>query len=253
MSIDAIPVTELWVMDTVSEVRRPMQVAGRDFYALSYRHSGEITIKTKDSLLHSGPGCVTFTPKGLSYVTEVCEKTHFTFVHFRLSRDIEATDCAVVFDSDEEMRELFSHLLDAYQRGDDGYLESMSIFYKLLAKLSRSASGDSRTPRVAADARRMLEQSFRSCETSISDVADTLSVSDSYLRRIFKATYSESPIEYLTRIRIENAKRMLESEYHSIADIAALCGFRSVSYFIQSFKEHEGITPSAYRRSHLET
>ena len=127
MSIDAIPVTELWVMDTVSEVKRPMQVAGRDFYALSYRHSGEITIKTNNSLLRSGPGCVTFTPKGLSYVTEICEKTHFTFVHFKLSRDIELTDCAVISDCSGEMCELFSRLHEVYQRGADGYLEAMRI------------------------------------------------------------------------------------------------------------------------------
>ena len=107
MSIEAIPVTELWVMDATSDVKRPQQVAGRDFYALSYRHSGEITVKTKDGLLRSGVGCVTFTPKGLSYVTEICERTHFTFVHFRLSRDIEALDCAVISDVGDDVRELF--------------------------------------------------------------------------------------------------------------------------------------------------
>ena len=53
---------------------------------------------------------------------------------------------------------------------------------------------------------------------------------------------------YYELVRIENAKRMLESGYFSVSSIAEASGFSSSSYFIQVFGKQVGISPEAYRK-----
>jgi AraC-like DNA-binding protein len=54
--------------------------------------------------------------------------------------------------------------------------------------------------------------------------------------------------EYITHIRIEKAKSLMENPSLSIADIAEMTGFTSQSYFSTAFKSQTGMTPSQYRQ-----
>ena len=66
-----------------------------------------------------------------------------------------------------------------------------------------------------------------------------------YCRQITNLT----PAEYLTRCRIENAKRMLlHDSGTNITEIALSCGFQTSQYFATVFKRHLGLTPREFRR-----
>ena len=56
--------------------------------------------------------------------------------------------------------------------------------------------------------------------------------------------------EYITKIRIEKAKSLIETTTLPIVDIAEMTGFTSQSYFSTAFKAHTGITPSQYKREY---
>ena len=55
----------------------------------------------------------------------------------------------------------------------------------------------------------------------------------------------------MTRLRVEEAKRLLLTGSMSMADISEACGFSSQSYFNHSFKHRVGVTPGEYRRGVL--
>ena len=63
-----------------------------------------------------------------------------------------------------------------------------------------------------------------------------------------KAITGTGAKEYITRIRIEKAKNLMENPSLSIADIAEMTGFTSQSYFSTAFKSQTGMTPSQYRQ-----
>jgi transcriptional regulator GlxA family with amidase domain len=65
-------------------------------------------------------------------------------------------------------------------------------------------------------------------------------------RRFEQATHN-TPLEYLQRYRIENAKRMIEYRKDSIERIAMSCGYEDVKFFRTVFKRHVGMTPREYR------
>lgn len=72
--------------------------------------------------------------------------------------------------------------------------------------------------------------------------------SKTHMTRRFKEYTGFAPHEYLTQIRIYNAKYLLKATDLSIEDISRQTGFSDSVYFIQVFKKIEGITPSKFRK-----
>ena len=70
-----------------------------------------------------------------------------------------------------------------------------------------------------------------------------------FIRRFEQAT-TNTPLEYLQRVRIEAAKKMLESKNDGIAQIASRCGYEDVDYFGKIFRRYLAMTPRAYREKY---
>lgn len=73
-----------------------------------------------------------------------------------------------------------------------------------------------------------------------------------YMVHAFTRYTGLSPIHYLLQKRIQEGKALLDSTTYSVAQISAMLGFSSQSYFSQSFKKATGKTPLAYRKEHRE-
>ena len=77
-----------------------------------------------------------------------------------------------------------------------------------------------------------------------------MNMSVGHFTRLFRKISQVTPIEYLTNIRIEKAKRMLKADYKSnISEIAFQCGYSDLTYFSASFKKKIGESPSQFRNS----
>jgi AraC family transcriptional regulator len=85
-------------------------------------------------------------------------------------------------------------------------------------------------------------------EVSLAVVAEEVGMSYYHFSRSFKQSIGLSPINYITRQRIERAKRLLVETDLPISEIALRAGFSSQSHFTTSFRRLAGITPSSFRR-----
>jgi two-component system response regulator YesN len=85
-------------------------------------------------------------------------------------------------------------------------------------------------------------------DISLSDAAEHIGVSSSYLSKIFKEDYGKGFVEFLNMIRIRNAKALLENDMISLKDIANEVGFNNYHYFFRVFKNIVGVTPVKYRK-----
>ncbi|ASD26201.1 GlxA family transcriptional regulator [Brevundimonas diminuta] len=83
---------------------------------------------------------------------------------------------------------------------------------------------------------------------SLNCLAQELHVSDRTLMRRFKRETGRTPLEQLQEMRIERARKLLETTALSIADIAASVSYRDVSTFSRLFTRRTSVTPAAYRR-----
>jgi len=76
-----------------------------------------------------------------------------------------------------------------------------------------------------------------------------LGVSRALLYNKMKAITGAGAKEYITKIRIEKAKSLIENTSLTIAEISDMTGFASQSYFSTAFKNYEGVTPTNYKHS----
>lgn len=86
---------------------------------------------------------------------------------------------------------------------------------------------------------------------SLSELADSVSMSRNECCRYFKQMMNMTITEYLLEYRLSKAAELLETSGLSISEIAGKTGFCDVSYFIKKFKEKTGVTPSAYRNHRI--
>ena len=85
---------------------------------------------------------------------------------------------------------------------------------------------------------------------TLDHLAEQCNLSKSYFSACFKATYGETPIQYLTRLRIDSACYLLAHNNTPIKQISFDLGFPSVHYFTRIFSRLTGLPPAAYRRQY---
>ncbi len=94
-----------------------------------------------------------------------------------------------------------------------------------------------------------LEQNYKE-PIDLGTVADLLSLSPSRTRHLFKQYTGKRFLEYLTFVRIQQAKRLLATGDRSVTEIYWACGFQSSASFYRSFQQLVGLPPSLYRERH---
>ena len=112
--------------------------------------------------------------------------------------------------------------------------------------LAPAASG-TRTSKECAAVRRYIDSHFKE-SLSLDVQAEVAHVNKYYLVHTFSKEYGISPINYLISRRIAESKQLLSDTDHSLSQISHMLGFSSPSYFSQSFRKLEGISPMEYRR-----
>ena len=83
---------------------------------------------------------------------------------------------------------------------------------------------------------------------ALEDVCKHFGYSRSYISHVFKKRVGQSFREYLTELRIEDAKSLLKHSNLSVTEIALSVGFSDSTYFSNIFKTKIGISPSGYRK-----
>lgn len=86
-------------------------------------------------------------------------------------------------------------------------------------------------------------------QITLLDMAEAAGMSRRYFCDFFKKMTGKTPVEYLNGYRIEKALQKLSYTDLSVTEIAFLCGFNDLSYFIKTFKRVKGITPAKYRKA----
>lgn len=85
-------------------------------------------------------------------------------------------------------------------------------------------------------------------EISLKSLSERFGISVPYLCSTFKSFTGSSPIDFLIKRRILEAKQMLSESDKSIVSVSEECGFKSLSNFNHLFRDVVGCSPSDYRR-----
>lgn len=100
---------------------------------------------------------------------------------------------------------------------------------------------------LVARAQRWMERSLQQ-GLSLSELARHLAVSERTLNRRFKLATGEAPLRYLQSLRVDVAKRLLESRGATVEAVGVRVGYNDLSTFRRLFKREAGLSPREYQR-----
>lgn len=96
----------------------------------------------------------------------------------------------------------------------------------------------------------MLDYIHRHYEENINrnTLAEVVSFSPEYVGKLFKKAMGIGISEYINKLRIEKAKKLLETTDYKVIDIALMIGYDNMPYFSSVFKKYVGVSPAEYKK-----
>ncbi len=149
--------------------------------------------------------------------------------------------------------ELVARAEEELQLRHSGFeVSCITLLYGMILLLARSFT---ETPGNPAEATLRIGRLLSELETgyaekwSLPRMARSSSMSVSTLLRVFRNATGTTPVEYLLRLRLENAKAMLAETSWPIGEVALRCGFHDSNYFSRKFAERFRLSPRCYRKN----
>lgn len=111
-----------------------------------------------------------------------------------------------------------------------------------------SRSHSNRYKNIVRKAKEYIDKHYAEA-ISVKDVADAVCISESYFKSVFKKSSGYSYSEYLTSVRIDQARKLLNTTEKSVMEIALDVGFQTPNSFSSLFKRETGLTPTQFKNS----
>ena len=129
----------------------------------------------------------------------------------------------------------------------------IGYLYLFLSRLTEESTTNVQAPTATQsnyviDAIKYIQFNYSS-DISVDDIASAVGISRSHLYRVFISNLNQSPIDYLTEYRINEACSLIKNTNLSISEIAVSVGFFDQFYFSRVFKKIKKIPPSKYLQS----
>lgn len=238
----------------------------RGFHMLHVIKSGKGIIQIGKKHYTASAGDIFYLPpdQDVFYRADEQEPWEYRWVGFVGTRGIialnatELPDKIVVHVHDcekmwEYMREIYLH---ASHRNELGEMKALAYTYLFLAEVLEQCSAETSANEAASmyvrQATEYIHEHYAE-EISVDSLCQRMNISRSYLYKLFKRHYGESPSGYVTRFRLEKARELLSTQRHVVNEVSEMVGFSDHSYFTKRFRIVYGMTPREYvKRMHKE-
>jgi AraC-like DNA-binding protein len=156
---------------------------------------------------------------------------------------------------DAEIEAMLIELREVLILRKPGYpLRSIGVFYELMARIEEisgtSAVPESTYPEAVRNAIIFLRENY-AVPFDAAQTADAVGLSQSHLRALFDKWLGESPKQFHTRCRIDQARRLLNEQRLPVVEVAFHVGFTDPHHFSRVFKQVMGVAPSHYNRAKI--
>lgn len=232
---------------------------GKIIFQYTLKGEGEIRVNQQTYRLKPGAAFFVNIPTDHRYYLPEDSK-EWEFIHLTLFGD----ECSRIFhditnksgniihlDLNSMPIQLIFKLYDKAIRGEihDAY-EASAYAYTFLMELSRaiSKSGDrnQKWPDSISKAIQFIHNNYMNPVT-LDDIVDAAGLSKYHFSRLFHETIKITPLQYVTRTRINAAIELLKNEALTIEEISRRVGFSNGNYFGKVFRSSIGVSPGKYR------
>ncbi len=182
--------------------------------------------------------------KELGYMFESIVLTSYTEFDFaKKSIDLKVFDYILKPVSEEKLFDTIkaiSEKLEQDRHKDQLNRSAKNIFKVLDVANIYNVSSDNTYVTYALD----RVKKYYSKKISITIIANELSVSPSYLSRVFKKVTNTTFLEFLNRYRVVVAMELLNSSKYKVYEVSSMVGFIEYKHFYKIFKKYTGFSPT---------
>lgn len=231
---------------------------GRKYYGIIYCIDGEAEYRFSSKKRQAvKPGNILLlSPEAAYSITVKTEFKHYT-VNFMIDGEFTAVDFSengfylLLPENSELYYHIFKKLISCRKSQKIcSEMQTTACLYELLSliitEIYENTHSSVRYMRLLP-AKEYIENNFKKSITVVM-LANICDMSPSSFRRLWAEHYSESPLQYRDKIRLQYAKEYLMSGYYTVFEVAEKCGFDDVNYFIRFFKKHIGVPPGKYMK-----
>lgn len=142
--------------------------------------------------------------------------------------------------------------LNAEPRNAMNALRGDLLLHKLLWLLAERNSPGALPADEGPDIQRSIDyiHAHYTLALTVDELADQARCDRWRYTQCFKQTTGATPLDYIHRLRMDKAKRLLRTTGCRLSEVAETSGFSNEYYFSRRFKRSEGLTPGQYRRIH---
>lgn len=191
-----------------------------------------------------------FLPQGLSYVNE-CEEDAESYVFNFLTQSKYDVPLSLNALGKSEIDLIYTNIK---RESDRKFVtnNNVGVFaetYILAKKLFLDKFDHNDIHPVITKALIYMNENYSNNKITMQDVANKCYVSEVYLRKLFDKHLNETPFKMLTKIRMENAKFMIE-EKRPLIEIALSVGYSDIYQFSRAYKKFYGYSPSTTKNTY---
>lgn len=245
---------------TVPSLRTFRPNGRRDFQLLYVSGGSAVFYKKKMPFTASAGTMIVYSPgEPQEYIYSASSQTEVCWVHFSGADAASLPGYAGfgeqgVLDAGilSDYRQLFLQMIQELQLARPGYEELLPLLMRQLFVMIRrhTLECESRRARIPAkiqEAVQYFNEHF-SEPVSISGYAENQHISVCWFIRSFRLSMGISPMQYITSVRLNRARTLLESTDYTIQEISSMVGYDNPLYFSRIFRRQMGEPPSHYRR-----
>lgn len=141
------------------------------------------------------------------------------------------------------------YMISDYLNQIQTFKEFKKWFTSFLVSINKLISNDNTSIREEVKiAKDYIDKNYNK-ELTLEEVAEKVMLTPCYFSRIFKNEAGKSFIKYLTDVRINKAKELLNDYSLKIYQVSYMVGYDNVKHFVSTFKKQVGLSPSEYRRN----
>lgn len=234
----------------------------RPNYIVHYIVSGEGTYKVNEKTYHLGSGQGFVIEPGSMAFYQADEKNPWTYFWVGFSgkhageyvSDLGINSEQLIFRSEkgEDLRNIVCEMLknDKKTIRNQYFLQGLLMFWFSVLMEDITLEDEYSGEQGSVYVRRAINFIRNNYQRGIrvTDVADYVCVSRSYLHMLFQNNLGMPPQEFLIRFRVSRAKELLRFTEMSVEEVAKACGYEDALTFSKAFKKVIGVPPSIYRK-----
>ncbi len=254
------------ILSSYYQIRKGSYQSGREknsFYELIYVDHGEMDVTVDDETYHMQKYDLMLYHPGQKHSLETTEDSSCSYmsIAFTMDTGIKGNLKNRVSHTRKDLYQTLTRFMKAIQEDTPLNMELAMLHLKEVLILLYQFDGEEKPAGQETTLQSHYDDTMLNeilvfihnnvyASYTVEDLCQKFSISRSSLQALFRANLGMTPKQYISELKLNEAKKLISQHEHTISQVSDLLGFTSIHYFSRRFKSYFGIAPSEYAREH---